>query len=49
MELTDEEYEAIVKENAFKEVNKWMDPSYADLLDQLKVYKDPVDQEELLK
>ena len=43
MELTDEECEAIVNENAFKEVNEWMDPGYVDLPDQLKVYKDPVD------
>ena len=42
-ELTDEEREAIANENAFKEVNKWMDPSYTDLLNQLKMYKDPVD------
>ena len=46
MELTDEEHEAILNENAFKEVNKWMDPSYADLADQPKEKnesKDPVD------
>ena len=42
-ELTDEEREAIENEKAFKEVNKWKDPSYADLTDQPNMHKDPVD------